>query len=124
MMPAGCRDNHVSNFLLFSRARTPSAAACSHPQGAGLTQVEVAQRIGIIQALISDYERDKLRLNAEMLVRFAQALNVSADELLGLSADKRLASKNPSLKILRRLNKIASLPPTKQKAFLQTIHAL
>ena len=90
----------------------------------GYTQVELAERIGIIQALVSDYERDKLRLNAEMLVRFAQALNVSADELLGLNGDKRLAAKNPSLKILRRLNKIASLPPTKQKAFLQTIDAL
>ena len=90
----------------------------------GYTQVELAERIGIIQALVSDYERDKLRLNAEMLVRFAQALNVSADEILGLNGDKRMATKNPSLKILRRLNKIASLPATKQKAFLQTIDAL
>ncbi len=90
----------------------------------GYTQVELAERIGIIQALVSDYERDKLRLNAEMLVRFAQALNVSADAILGLTADKRVTSKAPSLKILRRLNRIASLPPSKQKAFLQTIDAL
>lgn len=90
----------------------------------GYTQVELAKRIGIIQALVSDYERDKLRLNAEMLVRFSQALNVSADEILGLNVGKRQAAKNPSLRILRRLNKIASLPPTKQKAFLQTIDAL
>jgi transcriptional regulator with XRE-family HTH domain len=90
----------------------------------GYTQVELAERIGIIQALVSDYERDKLRLNAEMLVRFAQALNVSADDILGISVAKRKAMNNPSLKILRRLNRIASLPPTKQKAFLQTIDAL
>ena len=90
----------------------------------GYTQVEVAQRIGIIQALVSDYERDKLRLNAEMLARFARALNVSADEILGLNGAQRAAVKNPSLKILRRLNRIASLPPAKQKAFLQTIDAL
>ena len=90
----------------------------------GYTQVELAERIGIIQALVSDYERDKLRMNAEMLVRFAQALNVSADEILGLNGEKRVGAKNPSLKILRRLNKIASLPATKQKAFLQTIDAL
>ena len=90
----------------------------------GYTQVELAQKVGIIQALVSDYERDKLRLNAEMLARFARVLNVSADELLGLGAAPRLAPKNPSLKILRRLNRIASLPPAKQKAFLQTIDAL
>jgi transcriptional regulator with XRE-family HTH domain len=90
----------------------------------GYTQIELAERIGIIQALISDYEREKLRLNAEMLARFAKALNVSADEILGIGPDKRQAAKNPSLKILRRLNRIASLPPTKQKALLQTIDAL
>ncbi len=27
-----------------------------------------------LEALVSDYERDKLRLNAEMVVRFAAAL--------------------------------------------------
>jgi transcriptional regulator with XRE-family HTH domain len=90
----------------------------------GYTQVELAQKIGIIQALVSDYERDKLRLNAEMLARFARALNVSADEILGLDGSQRVATKNPSLKILRRLNRIASLAPAKQKAFLQTIDAL
>lgn len=86
--------------------------------------MELAERIGIIQALVSDYERDKLRLNAEMLVRFAQALNVSADAILGFTTDRRITPKAPSLKILRRLNRIASLPPSKQKAFLQTIDAL
>ena len=90
----------------------------------GYTQVELAERIGIIQALVSDYERDKLRLNAEMLIRFAQALNVSADDILGISAAKRKSMNSPSLKILRRLNRISSLPPAKQKAFLQTIDAL
>jgi transcriptional regulator with XRE-family HTH domain len=34
----------------------------------GYTQNELAERIGTIQALVSDYERDKLRLNAEMAV--------------------------------------------------------
>ncbi|MCC6131761.1 MAG: helix-turn-helix transcriptional regulator [Acidobacteria bacterium] len=90
----------------------------------GFTQVELAQRIGIIQALVSDYERDKLRLNAEMLARFARALDVSADEILGLNGAKRASAQGPSLRILRRLNRIASLPPAKQKALLQTIDAL
>ena len=42
----------------------------------GLTQVELADKMGLIQALVSDYERDKLRLNAEMAVRFTLALGV------------------------------------------------
>lgn len=52
----------------------------------GYTQNELAERIGTIQALVSDYERDKLRLNAKMAVRFAIALEVSTDELLGLNS--------------------------------------
>lgn len=86
----------------------------------GYTQVELAERIGIIQALVSDYERDKLRLNAEMLIRFAQALEVKSDEILGLN-NQQSGRKNPSLKILRRLNRIESLPAAQQKALLKTI---
>ena len=32
----------------------------------GYTQVELAQRTSLIQTLVSDYERGKLRLNADM----------------------------------------------------------
>ncbi len=87
----------------------------------GYTQVELAQRIGIIQALVSDYERGKLRLNAEMLIRFAQALNVSADEILGITAGARRPAGSPTLRITRRLNRIASLAPKEQKIMLKAI---
>ena len=48
----------------------------------GYTQVELAQRIGIIQSIVSAIERDVLKLSAEMAVRFAQALDVTTDELI------------------------------------------
>ena len=86
----------------------------------GYTQVELAEKIGIIQTLVSEYERDKLRLHAEMLVRFARALEVSTDELLGLQSSGNHPGK-PSLKILRRLNKIDALPVAQQKTLLKTI---
>jgi len=47
----------------------------------GLTQVMLADSVGIIQALVSDYERDKLRLNRDISVKFAQALGVTTDQL-------------------------------------------
>lgn len=86
----------------------------------GYTQSELAERIGIIQTLVSAYEREQLRLNAEMVVRFALALEVSTDELLGVESAKRSAGK-PSLRLLRRLKKIETLPATQQKSLLQTI---
>ncbi len=86
----------------------------------GYTQVELAKKIGITQVLISSYERNRLRPNYEMIISFAQALGVTADELLGLKVPAG-TGKKPSLKILRRLNKIDSLPPSQQRALLQTI---
>ena len=50
-----------------------------------LSQGESAQKeISNIRVLISDYERNKIRPNYEMIVRLALVLGVTADELLGI----------------------------------------
>jgi transcriptional regulator with XRE-family HTH domain len=91
----------------------------------GFTQVELAYKVGITQGLITDYECNRLRLNAEMICRFCQALSVSSDILLGLiGATKAPAGQENaklSLKLVRRLQKMEQLPSTKQKALIQTI---
>jgi transcriptional regulator with XRE-family HTH domain len=88
----------------------------------GYTQVELAEKTGILQTLITDYERDRLRLHAEMVIRFAQALEVSTDELLGLNgATKNGDNGKLSLKILRRVKRIEDLPQSQQKTLLMTI---
>lgn len=86
----------------------------------GFTQVELAEKVGIIQALISDYENGKLRMHAEMLARFALALGVSADELLGLKASKGNGHR-PKRRVLRRLEQIEKLPEPRQRVLLATI---
>jgi len=86
----------------------------------GYTQVELAQKMGLVQTLISDYERDKLRPFHEIIIRFAFALDVSTDELLGVKPSKGNGD-NPSLKIQRRMKKIEELPAGQQKALLKTI---
>lgn len=86
----------------------------------GFTQVQLAERIGIIQSLISDYETDRLRLSAEMAVRFSMAMGISTDALLHPQAAKT-ATSTPSRKVLRRLEQIESLPRRKQEALLMTI---
>jgi transcriptional regulator with XRE-family HTH domain len=86
----------------------------------GYTQKELAQKMGLIQSLISAYECNNLRLTSEMLIRFCNTLKISADEILGT---KKIDRKEPvlSLRLVRRLKKIESLPPSKQKAILQTV---
>jgi transcriptional regulator with XRE-family HTH domain len=90
----------------------------------GLTQNEVAERTGLTQVLVSDYERDRLRLSAEMAIRFVEALEISTDELLRPTSKKPAArAKQPSLKLIRRMEQIESLPAYQQRALLTTIDA-
>jgi transcriptional regulator with XRE-family HTH domain len=88
----------------------------------GYTQAELAEKIGLIRYLISDYERDKRRPNYEMIIRLALALEVTTDELLGLKQSKSKGNKkSPSLKILRRMKRIEVLSPAHQKIILKNI---
>lgn len=89
----------------------------------GFTQVELAERVGMIQVLISDYENGKLRPYADIAARFATALGVSTDELLGLESSKQTNGSVVSRRFLRRLQKIDSLPKRDQDALLRTIDA-
>jgi transcriptional regulator with XRE-family HTH domain len=88
----------------------------------GFTQSEVAKRTGLTQVLVSDYERERLRLTAEMAVRFVEALGISADELLRPKKKSSTPPKRqPKLKLLRRMEQIENLPPYRQRALLTTI---
>lgn len=88
----------------------------------GFTQVELAEKTEVIQTIISDYERGKLRPNPDMIVRIATALKISADELLGMEAPaKKVAPLNR--RFLRRLQAVDQLPKRDQEALLRTIDA-
>jgi len=85
----------------------------------GFTQVELAEKIGIVQTLVTDYETDRLRLTAEMAVRFALALDISMDELLHPKA--ATPKKKSSRRVLRQLEQIQALPDHQQTVLLKTI---
>jgi transcriptional regulator with XRE-family HTH domain len=90
----------------------------------GYTQIELAEKIGIIQSIVSAIERDERRLSAEMAVRFALALDVTLDDLLKPVSGKFKPGRKASRKVLRRLEQIEALPPTQQTALLRTIDAV
>ena len=87
----------------------------------GYTQVELVEKTGIPQTLITDYERDRLRLHPEMVIRFAQAFEVSSDEILGINGAKKNSDIKSSLRLLRRVKRIEDLPQSQQKTLLKTI---
>lgn len=87
----------------------------------GWTQKQIAERTGLIQELVSNYETDKLRLNPGMILRFAEVFAISADELLRGSKSTVQAKKQPSIKLVRRMEQIEALPLYEQRALLTTI---
>ena len=94
-------------------------------KGKGYTQAGLAREIGIPQNLISEYETGKKRLYADTLARLAATLDVSADELLGLSRrGPGPRAVPPRLRILRRLEKIAELPAATQGHVLRCLDLL
>lgn len=112
-----------------SSASTPAESLgqrlCRLRKARGFTQVELAAKTGLIQALISDYELDKLRPNPDVLVQYALALDVSTDEILGLRerSEPRPAASPVSRRLLRRLERFDRLPKRDQDALLRTIDA-
>jgi transcriptional regulator with XRE-family HTH domain len=86
----------------------------------GLTQVEVAEQLGMTQALVSDYERGKLRLHGGLIVAFAKALRVSADEILGLRGENGHGIFKDR-RFLKRLQSIEKLSKRDKQALLKNI---
>ena len=90
----------------------------------GYSQRELARRVGAVQVVISDYEHGKLRLSAEMALRFATALDIPVQELLHVSKPVAVEPVHrPSRRLLRRMEQIERLPRRKQRALLTTIDA-
>ena len=69
---------------------------------AGLTQVELAGKLGIVQSSYADWERGKKKPTQENLVKIAQILNVSVDYLVGNSEEKNDELDN--IELLFRMN--------------------
>ena len=89
----------------------------------GLTQVELAEKLGIAQVLVSQYELGKIRVHAALLAAFAKALATSTDAIVGLRKSKEDALIKDR-RFLRRLERIDGLSRRKKDALLTTIDAL
>lgn len=92
----------------------------------GLTQVELAGKVGMLQGVISSYESGKLRPYADVVARFAEVLEVSADDLLGLNRRAKakevpISEPASSKRFARRAQMILKLPKRDQDALARTI---
>jgi transcriptional regulator with XRE-family HTH domain len=93
----------------------------------GVTQVDLAQKLGIHQSLISQYEHGSVRLHGALIVRFAQALQATPDQILTLQTESTEADNGNGhtldRRFLKRLQKIDKLSAHQKKILLGTIDA-
>ncbi len=82
----------------------------------GLTQQQLAERLGIVQQSYAQYETGRARIQLAMLPRLTQYLGLTMDELMGFSAANR-TKPGPASKLERQIERLRQLPRDKQ-AFL------
>lgn len=68
----------------------------------GLTQVDVAEKLGISQPAYASWERGVKKPTQDNLVKIAQTLNVSVDYLVGNSEEK--TDELDNIELLFRMN--------------------
>lgn len=82
-------------------------------QRAGLTQGELAEKLGTVQQVVADWERHPYALRPDQLKSLAEVLNVSTDYLLGISTVVQL--KGPSGKMRQLFEAASRLPRSQQQ---------
>jgi transcriptional regulator with XRE-family HTH domain len=99
-------------------------------QQLGLTQIQLAERIGSTQRAISRYETIADFPPAAVVLELAKALKMSSDELLGLKAPRKpLAVQPASLdadtkRLWKRFQQLQELPEKDRRAVIRLINSL
>jgi transcriptional regulator with XRE-family HTH domain len=83
---------------------------------ANLTQVQLAEKIGLKQQVIAAYEKGIRRIPLAYLKPLAQALYVEVEDLLGI--EKKGRKRGPAPILLKKLEEIQKLPSARQKFIL------
>jgi transcriptional regulator with XRE-family HTH domain len=92
----------------------------------GMTQVQLADAAGSTQRSISYYENDDGVPPASVVIALAKALQVSADELLGIKPPPRVESVEDSenKRLWKRFQMVTALPEKDQRAVIRLINSL
>ena len=88
----------------------------------GLTQIQVADALGISQQQLLSFEKGRRRIPASLLPTLAALLDVSVDDLLGLTSPK--TKRGPSSKLEIQLEMLKRLPRSKQRFVSQMLEAV
>ncbi len=89
----------------------------------GMTQAELGKKVGVSYRVIAYYEHESGQPPGAMLVDLAKALQVSADQLLGIKKVKETEDPKTA-RMVKRLKRISLLPKQDQQAVMKFLDAL
>jgi len=85
-----------------------------------ITQVQLAELLGVSQQTITAYEVGRRRIQVSALPVIARALHVSIEELIGNDA-RRNSKRGPASRLQQQLDQISQLPRAQQKFVSQML---
>lgn len=88
-------------------------------KAAGYTQTQLADEIGATRRMIAYYESESQHPPANILVDLSKALNITTDELLGITPKRKI--KQPDTRLQRRMQAIEKMGADKKRQILQII---
>ena len=89
----------------------------------GISQVELAGLVGTHQTALSQIEVGRRGVSVQQIVKLCRALEVGPERIL---AENHTGATSRSLRdgrLMRRLGRIDTLPPAKQRALVQMVDA-
>jgi len=89
----------------------------------GVTQVELAKKLGLTQSIVSRFEKGQRRMYDDMIAATAKILGVTPNDILGVGPCKPIKPEEASLsrKMAKRLKIIESMPRRTQETVLDIL---
>jgi transcriptional regulator with XRE-family HTH domain len=85
-----------------------------------LTQVQLAEALGLTQQMVASYEVGRRRVPVSLLAQIAETLAVSLDELIG-KKDIQPAKRGPAPKLQQQIERIQKLPKSRQRFVMEML---
>jgi len=120
------QDNHKTYSLLSMRDESffqeLGQRIASLRQNAGLSQIQLAQQLGLKQQTLATYESATRRIPSSLLIPLTEIFAIALEELLGAQRPK--AKRGPAPKLQNQIEQVSHLSKSKQKFvsdFLETV---
>jgi len=89
-----------------------------------VTQVQLAEKLGVSQQTIQSYEVGRRRIQVDSLPPLAEVLGVSVEELIGLPQRLNRNKRGPAPRWQRQIEVIDQLPRPQQQLIVKMLDAM